>query len=987
MDTDAFEGKVVEDELLNATKSVGDESSTANLRELVTVRGPTSLQHSIHDLCEEFKDIFSSSVRAEPAKVPPLVLEVDREKWETRHNRGPPRFLTQEKDRDLRKQVDRLLRCGVIQPVTASEYSQIHLVRKPDKSWRFCLDFVRLNEATKVSEGWPLQNIATMLRRIGNRKPTFFGKMDLTAGYHQAPLHMDSRKYTAFITFMGVYQWNRVPMGLKGAPSYFQRIMAMNVLAGLIYSTCEVYLDDVLVMGNTEEDFISNLRSVFERLRHFGLTLNPNKCEFGAEELEFVGHILRSGGMSFSTEKRNKVLDFPCPTTVKQLRAFIGLVNYFRDHVKNISGLVKPLQLMVDECNGQRGTKLKWTHLASTVFEKVKESVGNCPSLYFVDESSPVYVQTDASDYGIGGYIFQVKEGRHYPIIFISKALNKQQINWSTIEKEAFAIYYTLKKYDYLLRDVRFVLQTDHKNLTYLKMATSAKVQRWRLEVQEYNFHIEYIPGIGNIPADCFSRLCDNASASTDTSREGDEVIDKEANSRPGTLSLNALAVELVIPAERLVLLQRYHNSTVGHFGRDRTLRMLVADAHRWQYMRSHVAKFIQSCPVCQLRDPLHKQIKTHRFTTASYTPMEVLNVDTIGPLEADASGKRYVLVIIDCFTRFVELYALPDTSALECARAILSHVGRYGAPMYIRSDRGSQFVNGLIRDLLRLMGVEHQLTLAYSKESNAIVERSNKEVMRHLTAILFDRRILSVWSMEYLPLVQRIINAQEHDSIGVSPAELLYGNSINLYNGLLSPILMEEKEEEASEPGKLSDFVGNLLKVQTNLIQVAQEKQLIQDSYHISEVDDDLMGFPINSYVLYNPPGGQRHKMQLPKAGPYLVVNSVLDDYTIQDLVNHKLITTHISNLSKFEFDDNRVDPKLVAIHNRGEFTVDSVVAHRGLPTRRSTMEFKVKWKGYPNESDDTWEPYKGIKDTQAFLDYCNTHKLKVLVPSKFRQ
>jgi transposase InsO family protein len=145
---------------------------------------------------------------------------------------------------------------------------------------------------------------------------------------------------------------------------------------------------------------------------------------------------------------------------------------------------------------------------------------------------------------------------------------------------------------------------------------------------------------------------------------------------------------------------------------------------------------------------------------------MEVLNIDTIGPVDRDSADNSYILAVIDCFTRFVELYPVSDTSALPCARALLSHVCRYGTPMTIRSDRGTQFVNGIIRELLSLLQGEHEVSLASSKEQNTIVERANGEVMRHLTAIIFDKQVSEAWSSDYLPLVQRIMNAKVHRMI-----------------------------------------------------------------------------------------------------------------------------------------------------------------------------------------------------------------------------
>ncbi len=203
--------------------------------------------------------------------------------------------------------------------------------------------------------------------------------------------------------------------------------------------------------------------------------------------------MLKTDGICFSTEKRTKVLDFALPAKQKQLKSFLGLVNYFRDHVQGLSHKVKPLnEIMIPY---KKGTSIDWTPRLKQSFRDVQETVGNCPKLFYVDLNLPIHVRTDASDYGIGGYIFQLDQQKELPIRFISKALHKAQLNWSTFEKEAYAIFYTITKFDFLLRDVRFVVETDHKNLTFLKTAQSAKVRRWQLALQEFDFEYKNIKG------------------------------------------------------------------------------------------------------------------------------------------------------------------------------------------------------------------------------------------------------------------------------------------------------------------------------------------------------------------------------------------------------------------------------------------------------------------------------------------------------------
>ncbi len=215
--------------------------------------------------------------------------------------------------------------------------------------------------------------------------------------------------------------------------------------------------------------------------------------------------MLKSDGICFSTEKRTKVLDFALPAKQKQLKSFLELVNYFRDHVNDLYNKVKPLNdIMVPY---KKGTSIYWTPRLEECFRDVHESVGKSPKLFYADLSLPIHVRTDASDYGIGGYMDQQQE---LPIRFISKALHKAQLNWSTFEKEAYAIFYTITKFDFVLRDVRFVVETDRKNLTFLKTAQSAKVRRWQLALQEFDFKYIHIKGEDNVVADAFSRLCDH---------------------------------------------------------------------------------------------------------------------------------------------------------------------------------------------------------------------------------------------------------------------------------------------------------------------------------------------------------------------------------------------------------------------------------------------------------------------------------------------
>ena len=340
-----------------------------------------------------------------------------------------------------------------------------------------------------------------MLQRVGDKRPKIFGKLDLTSGYHQAPIDKESRSYTAFITHMGVYEWNRAAMGLKGAGPWFQQILAGIVLIGLIYHICELYIDDLMIFGQTDDEFCDRLDQCLTKLEKHNVIVNPDKCEFGLERAEFVGHTIDQNGLCFTREKIDKVLQIPPCIYGKDLKSFLGVAVYFIDHIRNYATLVHPLHKMLKDYNKNR--KLIWTPEAILAFETVKEEINLCTTLYFIDDVSPILLYTDASDYGIGAYLCQVIEGKEVPIAFVSHGLSEQEIRWSTIEKECYAIVYALEKLDYLLSNRTFTIKTDHKNLTYIDADKNPKVKRWKIAIQGY----EYLKGPTTVIADPFSRL------------------------------------------------------------------------------------------------------------------------------------------------------------------------------------------------------------------------------------------------------------------------------------------------------------------------------------------------------------------------------------------------------------------------------------------------------------------------------------------------
>jgi hypothetical protein len=859
------------------------------------------------------------------------------------------------------------------------------LVQKPGgKALRFCIDYRELNLQTKP-EGWVIPNIAAMLKRLGAHKAKYFGVMDLTSGYHQAPLTPDSRKYSAFTTFMGVYEWARVPMGLKNACNYFQRIMSTEVLAGLIYSICEVYLDDIIVFGKTEEEFLTNLEKVLLRLEEKNITLNPKKCKFGMETIQYVGHTINHEGISFTRDKLDRVIDFPKPVRQQELKQFLGLVNYFRTHIKDHSSISAPMNKLVHDYH--RTHKIKWNPEAEAAFDEMKKRIDNCPTLFFLDPEAPIFLHTDASIYGLGAYLFQLVtingELVERPVEFISKSFTQTQLRWSVPEKEAYAIFYAVRKLDYLLRDVHFTLKTDHKNLVYLnERDADAKIKRWKLLIQEYNFDIIHIPGVDNIVADGFSRLCENV---TPVENSLDTFLEEEFHEMWLFLDeqheLWALDEEPVLTPEISTEISLVHNAMCGHGCVKRTVQKLLVKDVTFAHMRELVNKFIKECPFCQKQNYRKTENIVKPFTTTQTQVMQRLNIDTIGPLIEDEEGFLHIIVVIDCFSRWVMCYPVKTVNAEDCAWALVQHFGIFGIAKEILSDNGTQFCNQIITELIKIIGAEHITTTPYSKEENGLVERSNKEVVRHLRAILFDKNVITQWR-RYLPFAQRLCNAEVVSSTGVAPARIIFGEAIDLDRDILTPNTLPEEHNH----GDLSGYVRYLIQTQRAVIEIAKANQTAKDDAHMASSDEvHETVYADNSYVLLDYPTGQPpSKLNTKHRGPLQVLSHQNGTYNLCDLVNGKVVTSHVSRLRPWL---GNSDPTAAALKDSGAYLVESIVAHRGNHTRnRCTLFFHVKWVGY-DLSDTDWEPWKNFHTNAVVHQYLRDHNMAGIIPARFRQ
>lgn len=879
----------------------------------------SELRANIEELLSEYRDLFEE-LPPYPADVPGMPIELLPGTAPKSH---APRRVSPAMQQIISEEVAELQRLGIVAPSSSQFASPVVLVRKKDGGRRMCVDYRAVNACT-VPLRFPIPNARALLERVAGN--AVFATLDLRSGFHQIPLDPAARPLTAFVTPDGLFEFTRVPFGLRNAPPFFQQTMT-TVLSGIAGRGCEVFIDDIVVCGRDATEFLRNLRAVFDRLRAHGLRLKGAKCRFGMGKIEYLGHTVSGEGVELSASRRQAIAGIKPPRNVGQLRAFLGLANYFRGFVKGYAMLAKPLTSL---CSAR--VKFVWGSNEQVAFEALKAEIIAAPLLHHLDYDKEVVLRTDASTVGVGGLLLQrAADGTEEPVCFVSKAFSPAETRWSTIEQEAFAIFFGITSLSHHLLGHRFLVETDHRNLVFMDKATAPKIVRWRLRLQEYDFEVRHIAGKDNPVADGLSRCL--------VLQHVDEI--KQA-----------------------------HNAVVGHRGVRKTLDALHALGYDWPGMSGDVEEFVRSCPTCQKVRLGQGSFAAAIRTTAVTEPFEVVAIDAVGPLPEDSVGNKYILVAVDAFTRFAELVPAPDTSAQQAARALLHIFGRYGAPRFLRSDQGSQFTAGVIAEFCARVGTEQQLTVPYRPESNGIVERANSEVMKHLRGIVMDRRVAASWS-EWLPLVQRVLNATPHLATGVPPARMLFGDAVHLDRGLLLPF------RDAPDAGELAveNYVQRLTAAQRDILRASREHQDRVVGQRLAKSPQEPTTFQPGDYVLASYPGRPPNKLAPRWRGPLVVVEANGNTYRCQDLLSQKLVNFHATRLKRYDMAQTE-EPAAVAAVDADEFVVEAIVAHRGprRNCRRADLEFRVRWAGYQPD-EDTWLPYREVADLAALDAYAAIH------------
>jgi hypothetical protein len=758
------------------------------------------LQEDLIKLVEEYEDIFATELEKEPADVTPFYFELKDDitdfpkALKGRERRQPTEWYVK-----ARPLVQELLEAGVISRSNSTVYSHIHLAPKPNEpgAMRLTIDYKLINTITK-SVGNVMPLIDSFLDWVAYIKPSYFCKMDLLKGYFQFPIQESCKHLTSFRFEDQIFQFNRLPMGLSQSVGYFQSIMTNEVLGDLTNEVAKVYIDDVLVVGH-KENLITNLKKVFDRFREKKIRLKREKCDFGRRGVKFLGYYITGRGMQMTDEKMISFGEFKKPVDTTGIRRFLGSINYFRRFFKDLAKTALPLYKLGQ---GKKKAKVYWDKATYNAFEQLKAQAAEDIELRWPTSEGELLLFTDASEGCIGGWLGQ-RQGEKdaddedviTPIHFFSKALSPSQRKWSVSDKEAFAILYGVLHLHQMLAGRKFTVFTDHKALLYMeKESASEKVERIKLKLSRYDITYQYIKGEDNIIADSLSRDFHNTAEEED-GKEIDAMV-VELQSENATIS--------AIAEDRQALLSYYHGpiqfGSRGHYAVEKTIECIRKDNMQWPGYEKEVKEFIENCSICQANRARRKSHHGLRTELHGEGPGDKWSIDMMEVGE-DNAGFKYILVVIDNFTKWLTLRPtktlLKEESSMHIWRILLED----GFPNEVRFDQGRTINNKFMKDLLGFLQVNGITTSARGHEENGIVERVIGEVREQLSKASQEgmkQKSTVDWHW-LLPVIARNHNSNKHFSTGQVPAEMRFGH-FNRIGGYEDQILVEEAARRALE-------------------------------------------------------------------------------------------------------------------------------------------------------------------------------------------
>lgn len=907
---------------------------------------------SILKLLSDYSDVFSTSGNpyGRTNMVKHEIELSDPHPIKQRSRRIP--FVKQQ---EVKEMLGAMQQEGVIEPSRSPWASPVVLVTKKDGSTRFCVDYRKLNDVT-VKDSYPLPRIDDTLDTLSGSK--YFSTLDLKSGYWQVEVHPKDKEKTAFIAGSGLWEFNVMPFGLCNAPATFERLME-TVLRGLNGRTCFIYLDDIIVVGKSVEQLLSNLGDIFQRLREANLRLNVKKCELVKSRVKFLGHIVSEEGIATDPDKTLAVSEWPIPGDKGEVKSFLGLCSYYKRFVRNFASVASPLFQLTEAKR-----EFKWTPQCQESFSNLKNLLCSAPILAYPQPDQQFIVDTDACNFGLGGVLSQKIGDEEYVIAYHSRTLTKSERNYCVTRKELLAVIDTFKKFHSYLYGRRFVLRSDHSSLRWLLNFKNPEGQmaRWLEKLQMYDFESQHRSGKLHGNADALSRrpcklACDHcvrterkegikvrltridgvASNITEYDQRGDPILGdlycwKEKGARPTWEEVAGLSpthkrywalwdsisieegvlvriwesedgrsfrTQVLVPQAKVKqVLQAYHDFlSGGHLGVNKTSDK-IRERFFWCNYRIDVEEWCKKCDICSSRKgPKTRSRGKMKEYVVGY-PFERIAIDVMGPLPTTRSGNKYILVAIDYFSKWPEAYAIPNQEAKTIAETLINNlISRFGTPLELHSDQGRNFESQLFQQVCELLKIHKTRTTPLHPQSDGMVERFNRTLGDHLAKMVDKKQ--SNWD-EFIQLFLMAYRTSIHDSTGQTPSNVVLGRELRLPSDVLFGVNTHEQRE-------MDEYVRDLRKRMDYIHELTRERtkatiERVKEKYNRKI---NSAGFREGDQVwLYNPQRtkGRSPKLQCSWEGPYRIIKRINDlVYRIQRNPRTKFKVVHLDRLAKY--------------------------------------------------------------------------------------